>query len=714
YGSINLTGVDAPEQLQMGQVSADYFRLFGIPIAQGRGFTAEEDRPNAGHFVVLSDAFWKRALAGAPMLGKTVSLSGAPYVVVGITAAGVETESPQPIDVWVPFQIAPASDRQSHYFAVAARIRPGVTPGMIKAQLELATDEFRRRFPGVSTTLPGVTFVAEPIRDVLDRNIRSSLLLLAVAVSFVLLIACSNVANLLLVRAAGRKREIAIRIAVGASRARLIRQLLAESVVLWLAGGVLGLLLGIAGIRALLALNPGDVPRIGQAGITADWRVIVFTLLLSVATGVLFGLIPAFHASRIELSSAPRKNRVRAALVVSEVSLALILLIGSGLLIRSFLSMRSIDPGFNTHNVLTLEMSLTGDRFQKTAGFARLVDSSAERIRALPGVESVAAGCCMPIGGVPNAPFVIADRPLNGTFHARANMPTVSSDYFDVFKIPILRGRKFTNRDVAGSPLVAIINQAMAREFWPQGDAIGARVSLGSKTATESSATKPETLEIVGIAGDVRERTDRSTDPQGNTIYIPLPQTSDGFTSYILHQPAIWMVRTRVEPHSLSSAIKTELIQASGGLAVANIRSMDEIESASTARQDFNMALMLIFGGSALLLAAIGIYGLMAFSVEQRTREIGIRMALGAGSGNVQNMVIGQGMLLVLIGASIGTAASLGLTRFLESFLYGVKALDPAVFIAVPILLAAVALAAIWLPARRASRVDPVEALRSQ
>jgi hypothetical protein len=254
----------------------------------------------------------------------------------------------------------------------------------------------------------------------------------------------------------------------------------------------------------------------------------------------------------------------------------------------------------------------------------------------------------------------------------------------------------------------------MAREFWPQGDAIGARVSLGSKTATESSATKPETLEIVGIAGDVRERTDRSTDPQGNTIYIPLPQTSDGFTSYILHQPAIWMVRTRVEPHSLSSAIKTELIQASGGLAVADIRSMDEIESASTARQDFNMALMLIFGGSALLLAAIGIYGLMAFSVEQRTREIGIRMALGAASGNVQNMVIAQGMLLVLIGASIGTAASLGLTRFLESFLYGVKALDPAVFIAVPILLAAVALAAIWLPAHRASRVDPVEALRSQ
>jgi predicted permease len=712
HASMNLTGVDAPEQIEMVQASADYFRLFGLQIVEGRSFTAEEDRPKAGHFVILSDAFWKRAFAGAPMLSKTVSLNGTRYVVVGIMVQGVEAEAPKPVDVWVPFQIDSASVDQGHYFAVAARIRSGVTPGMIKAQLQLAADEFRRRFPGVSTTLPGVTFFAEPIRDVMDRNIRPSLLILAVAVSFVLLIACANVANLLLVRAAGRKREIAIRVAIGATRARLMRQLLSESVLLSLAGGVLGLILGTVGIRALIALNPGDIPRIGQSGVTPDWRVISFTLVVSLATGVLFGLIPALQASRIEMSAVPRKNKVRALLVVSEVSLALVLLIGSGLLIRSFVSMRSIDPGFDTHSVLTLQMSLSGEQYQKTAGLARLVDLSVERIRALPGVESAASGCCLPIGSVPNAPFVIANRPLNGTFHARSGMPIISPEYFDVFKIPIVRGRKFTARDSAGAPLVAIVNQAMARQFWPNGDAIGGQVSLGSKTANESSATNPKLLEIVGIAGDVRERTDRSTDPAGNTIYIPLPQSSDGFTAYIVRSPTIWMIRTRVEPHSLASAIKTELVQASGGLPAVNVRSMEEIMAASTARQDFNMVLMLIFGGSALLLAAIGIYGLMAFSVEQRTREIGIRIALGAGSNTVQNMVIGQGMLLVLIGAAIGIAASVGLTRFLASFLYGVAALDPLVFIAVPILLAAVALAAMWLPARRASRVDPIQALR--
>ena len=713
FASMNLTGVDAPEQIQMGQVSADYFHLFGLPIAQGRAFTSAEDRPNAGRFAILSDAFWKRAFAAAPMLGKAVSLNGTPYTVVGIVAANVETESPQPIDVWIPFQIDPASSDQNHYFSVAARIRPGVAQGAIKAQLQLATDEFRRRWPGVSTTPAGVTFIAEPFLDVLDRNVRSSLLILAVAVSFVLLIACANVANLLLVRATGRKREIAIRIAIGATRARLIWQLLSESVLLSLAGGALGLILGIAGIRALLALNPGDIPRIGHYSVTADARVIAFTLMISLATGVLFGLIPALQASRIEMSAVQRKNKVRAVLVVSEVSLALILLIGSGLLIRSFVSMRSIDPGFDTHNVLTLQMSLNGEQYQKTAGLARLVDASVERIRALPGVEAAAAGCCMPIGSVPNAPFVIANRPLTGNFHARAGMPTISPEYFDVFKIPIIQGRRFTSRDIAGAPKVVIINQAMARQFWPNGGAVGAQLSLGSKTSTESS-TNPEMLEIVGIAGDVRERTDRASDPPGNTIFIPLPQNSDGFTAYTVRLPTIWMVRTRVAPHSLASAIKTEMVQASGGLPVVNIHSMDEILSASTARQDFNLVLMLIFGGSALLLAAIGIYGLMAFSVEQRTREIGIRIALGAASNNVQSMVIAQGMLLVLIGSAIGIAASLGLTRFLESFLYGVKALDPLVFTAVPILLAIVALAAMWLPARRASRVDPIQALRCE
>lgn len=711
YGSMNLTGVATPELIQFGQVSADYFRLFGIAIAQGRSFTAAEDLPNAGNFAILSDSISKRLFAGRSPLGKTISLSDRPYTVVGITAAGVETESAQPIDIWIPFQIDPASIDQNHYFSVAARIRPGVTPGIITAQLQRATDEFRRRFPGVSTTVPDTTFVAEPILDVLDRKIRPSLLVLAVAVSFVLLIACANVANLLLLRAAGRKREIATRIAVGASRARIVRQLLAESVALSLVGGILGLILGMIGIRALLAINPGNIPRIGQHGsaVTVDWRVISFTLLVSFITGILFGLIPAFQSSRIELSAVPRKNTVRALLVMSEVSIALILLIGSGLLIRSFVSMRSVDPGFNTHNVLTVEMSLTGEQFQKTAGLARLVESSLTRIRALPGVEDAAAACCLPIGSAPNAPFVIVGRPLTGSFHARANMPTVSASYFDVFKIPLLRGRQFTERDIAGSPRVAIVSQSMARQFWPNADAIGAQISLGRKTSTPALP-----LEIVGIVGDLRERTDRNADPAGNTIYIPLPQTADDFTAYIVRNPTVWMIRTRVEPHTLLSAAKNELVQASGGLPTMKAQTMDEILSNSTAREDFNTLLMLIFGASALLMAAIGLYGLMAHTVQQRTREMGIRMALGAKAKEVRTMVVLQAIRLTLMGIAIGLVAAWNLTRFIESFLFDVKPLDPIAFVSAPILLSTVALLAAWLPALRASHVNPMDALRHE
>ncbi len=692
YGTMNLTGVDSPEQIQWAQVSANYFHLFGLSTARERAFTAEEDRPGAGHFAVLSDAFWKRAFArDHQLVGKTIPLSGSPYIVIGIMAPGVETESPRPIDVWTPFQIDPATTDQSHFFTVAGRVKPGVTHGMIKAQLQVAADGFRRKFPDVSTMLPGSEFVVEPTRDVFGCSIRSALWILGGAVSFVLLIACSNVANLLLVRATQRKREIAIRAAVGAGRGRIIRQLLTESVTLSVAGGVLGLILGVAGIRALLTLNPGDVPRVGEHGIIADWRVLGFTMLLSLVTGVVFGLIPALQASRVHLSASLkdsstrsgagiRQNKTHSLLVVAEMALALMLLIGSGLLIRTFIAMRSV-----------------------------LVRSSLERIAALPGVETAAAGCCMPLGSVPNAPFVIVGRPLKGTFHARGNIPTVSSGYFDVFKIPIVRGRAFNRGDGAGAPGVVMINQAMARRFWPDGESIGAQITIGTVTSPQQHP-----LEIVGVAADVHERTDRGNDNDTTpTIYTPVAQSSDGLTAYMVRSPMSWMVRTRVEPHSLMAALKTELLQASGGLPVVNIRSMDEILSRSTARQDFHMALMLIFGGLALLLAAIGIYGVIAYSMQQRTQEIGIRLALGAEPRDVRNMVVMQGMLPAIGGVVIGLAAAFGLTRLISSFLYGVEAKDPVVFVAVPIFLSTVALFAIWLPARRASRIDPIQALRS-
>jgi predicted permease len=711
YGTMNLTGVDSPEQVQMGQVSEAYFRLFGLSAARGRTFTAAEDQPNAGHFVVLSNEFWKRALAGDPQtIGKTISLGGSPYVVTGILRPAVETETPLPIDVWVPFQIDPETADQNHYFEAAGRVKPGVTPGMIQPQLDRAANEFRVKYPGVSTMPAGATFVAESIENTVARNIRPSLWVLAGAVSFVLLIACANVGNLLLVRAVARQREIAIRTAVGASRGRIIRQLLTESLALSLAGGALGLVCGIAGIRALLALNPGNIPRIGVNGaaVVVDWRVVAFTALISLATAILFGLIPALSASRVNRFGAGiRERKMRSLLVAGEMALALVLLIGSGLLIRTFLAMRAVDLGFDTHNVLTMEISLTGDQYQKAAPLAELARSSVERIRAIPGVESAAAGCCMPLGSIPLGPFVIAGRAVNGTFHGRALMPAVSPDYFNVFKIPIVRGRMFTERDGARAPAVTIISQALAKQFWPNADPIGQKISLGRTTQPNRVL-----MEIVGIARDVHDRTERASDPSFSTIYIPLAQNSDAFTAYMVHLPTLWMIRTRMEPHSLAPAIRNELQRAAHGLPVTGVHPMDEVVARSTARQDFDMALMLIFGGAALLLAAIGIYGLMAFAVAQRRQEIGIRMALGAEAADVRRMVVWQGMRLALIGIAIGVAASFGLTRLMTSLLYGVPSRDPVVFTMVPLLLGMVALFGVWLPAKRASRIDPVQAFR--
>jgi putative ABC transport system permease protein len=723
YGTLNLTNVDSPEQVQWGQVSANYFRLFGLAVARGHAFTVEEDRPNAGHFVILSDGLWKRAFAADPqILGKTISLGGDPYVVVGIMTPGVETESPLPIDVWTPFQIDPAATEQNHYFTVAGRLRSGVSNGMIQNRLAVASEDFLHKFAGVGTMLPGYKFALQPMRDLLVGDVRSSLVILAGAVSFVLLIACANVANLLLVRATGRKHEIAVRLALGATRVRIIRQLLTESLVLSIAAGALGLIAGIVGIRALLALNQGSIPRVGASGayVSLDYRVLGFTLLVSIATGVLFGLVPAFQASRADLTAALKgsngrfgtgrhQNKARSLLVVSEVALALVLLVGSGLLIRTFFTMRSVALGFDPHNILTLQVSLAGEQYRKPSSIADLVRKTTERLRALQGVEAVAASCCLPIGTEPRGPLVVSGLPLNGTFHAYVGIPPVSPDYFDVFKIPILRGRKFTQLDDAAAPQVVIVNQALVHKFWPGGEALGAQIRLGAVGSPNRSAP----MEIVGIVGDTHDRTERPND-SGLRIYIPVEQ-ADGLLLFVTRtQPLTWMVRTRVEPHYLGGAIKKDLQQASGGLPVTGIRSMDEIVAKSSSRQDLNMALMTIFGGSALLLAAIGLYGLMAYSVQQRTQEIGIRLALGAGSQEVRNMVVWQGMRLALVGAGAGMVGAFGLTRLLESFLFGVPAHDFVVFTMVPILLSGVSLIAVWLPAVRASRVDAACALRTE
>jgi putative ABC transport system permease protein len=722
-GVVNYTGGGSPEQLRSGQVSADYFRLAGIPISRGRTFTADEDRPNGERVAVLSQGLWKRRFGSDPsVIGKTMTLSGDAYVIVGILneSPNVRVLEPNP-DVWIPFQLDPNSSDQGHFFQALGRLKPGVTLAQANARMKLSADEFRRKYP--NALQPDQSFGLDPFQEVLVRNVRPTLLVLVGAVSFVLLIACANVANLLLVRATTRKREIAIRSALGAGRGRIIRQLLTESVVLSLAGGALGLAIGIIGIRTLLSINTAGIPLIGQDGsvVQVDWRVLGYTLLVSIGTGVLFGLIPALQGSRADLSmtlkesagrsgTGFRHNKARSILVVAEVALALILLVGSALLIRTNIALRAVNAGFDPNNVLTMKMSLSGTRYMTSAPVNQLFREGVERLRALPGVETAAATCCVPLEGGYGLPFRIEGRPLQqGPFHGGGGWLTVSPGYFEVFKIPVKRGRGFTDRDEAGAPPVVVINERMAQQFWKDGDPLKDRILIGAGIMREVGNEPPR--QIIGVVGDVRDG-GLNNDP-GPRMYVPQGQLTDAINALNLRiTPAAWVVRTRVEPYSLSGPVQEQLRQISG-LPVSDVRSMTDVVSKSISRQRFNMLLMTIFGCSALLLAAIGIYGLMAYSVEQRTQEIGIRLALGAEKRAVRNMVVFHGLRLAIAGVVLGLASAFGLARLVASLLFGVKTWDPVVFVIVPIVLTLVALAAVWFPAGRASRVDPVIALRA-
>ena len=722
-GRINDTGGDVPEQLRWAQVSADYFRLFGAAIVSGRAFTAEEDLPNGPKVALVGERLWERRFDRDPeIVGRSLSLSGEPHVVVGVVGESFDfSDFGAAPDVWTPFQLDPNATDQGHYFTVAGRLRPGVSLAQAQAALAQATGAYRDRFPEVFPD-GEAAFGAEPIREMLVRNARPLLLVLLGAVGLVLLIACANVANLLLVRAVGRKREIALRTALGAGRGRLVRQLLTESVALSVVGGALGLAAGVAGVRALLSVSTVGLPRIGPDGalVAVDWRVLLFAVAVSVGTGVLFGLIPALQGSRTDLGGTLkegggrtgtgfRQNRTRAVLVVGEVALALILLIGSALLIRTSIALNAVDPGFDAGNVLTMRTSLTGPRFETAAGVEQVLRTGVDRLRALPGVEHAAATCCVPLEGGFGLPFVISGRPLeDGPFHGGGGWVTVSDGFFEVFRIPLRRGRVFTDRDVGGTPPVVVINETMADRYWPDGDALTGRLVIG-RGVMQQFADEPE-RQIVGVVADVRDA-GLDTDPQPR-MYVPQAQLPDAVSALALEiAPMGWTVRTRTGPGALGRQIQEELRLATG-LPVSDVRTMGEVVSRSTARQRFNMLLMTVFGAAALLLAAIGVYGLMAYSVEQRTQEIGVRLALGAETAHVWRMVVVQGMRLVAAGVVIGVASATGLTRLLASFLFGVETSDPATFVAVPVVLAAVALGAVAVPARRASRVDPLLALR--
>ena len=717
---MNLTGGDHPEQVQGIHASAGYFEVFGAPVILGRTYTAEEDRPGAGHVAVISNGLWQRRFGGDPgVIGKTVELTGDAYQIIGVLGPTFKTD--RPVDVWLPLQPDPNSTNQGHFLVCTARMRPGVTLDQANAAMKMAAEEFRRKFPGPLMDKTE-SAIAVPLRDRVVSDVRGALLILLGAVGFVLLIACANVANLLLARATLRKREIAIRSALGAGRKRIISQLLTESVLLSMVGGVLGLVVGYVGVRALLAVNPVDIPRIGEHGaaVTLDWRVLGFTLLVAVLTGILFGLIPAVSGSRTDLSSTFkesgsrsgsgfRQNKARSILVVTELALALVLLVGSALLIRTYMTLRMVKPGFDAHNVLTMEMSLSGTRFEKTAGVDQAVREVERRVDAMPGVEAIASTCCLPVTGGLDLPFAIEGvPPTEGPYNGDVQWRNVSSQYFQVFKIPLVRGRTFDERDQASSDHVVVINETMAKKFWRKGDAVGSRITIAHGLGPEFEEGPRE---VVGVVGDTRDDgLDSDPDP---LMFVPESQITDGATaleSRVL--PMNWIIRTKVAPFSLSTDLQRELRVATGGLPVAHIRSMEQVVGESTARSDFNTMLLSIFAGLALLLAAIGIYGLMTYSVQQRTQEIGSRMALGASPKKVRTMVVLQGMRLAAIGVVIGVAAALALTRFMASLIYGVTTWDPTVFVTITVLLGAVSWLATYIPARRASRVDPMVSLR--
>ncbi len=718
---INLTGGDRPELIKGIHVSADYFRVFGAPVALGRTFTPEEDRPGGPAVVVISNGLWRNRFGGDPgILNRSIDLGQEPYVIIGVLGP-TYTGDPKS-DIWLPLKPDPNSVDQGHYLRSTARLKPGVTLAQAQTAMKHAADEFNRKFPGSPVMGPGASFTAIPLRDSVIGDVRFGLLLLFGAVGFVLLIACANVANLLMARATIRRREIAIRSALGAGRARLMWQLLTESLLLSFAGGVLGLGLGYVGVRALLAINPGDIPRVGEQGgaVALDWRVLVFTLLASILTGILFGLLPALSTSRSDISNTLREsgarsgtgirhNKARAVLVITEMALALVLLVGAALLIRTFGALRGVNPGFDARNVLIMEMSLNGGRFAKAAGVDQLEREGRRRIESLPGVAAASLTCCVPLEGGFGLPFIIEGRPLtNGPYHGGATWLTMAPHYFEVFRIPLISGRVFTDQDNGAAERVVVINQALAKEYWPKGDALGARISVGKGVGPEFDEPPRQ---IIGIVADVREGA--LSRPPDQIMYVPFAQVNDGIIALnnrII--PVTWVVRTKLQPFSLSADVQRELREASGGLPVAHIRSMQQVVGESTARNDFYMTLLTIFAGVALLLAAIGVYGLMAYSVDQRTQEIGVRMALGASPQLVRRMVVVQGMQLALVGVVIGVASALGLTRLMASLLYGVKPWDPITIVLVAVLLSGVTLLATYLPARRASRVDPMVALR--
>jgi putative ABC transport system permease protein len=726
----NLVGSGEPEQLQAARVSQDFFPTLGVEPVLGRNFVEEEDRENGPRAVILGNELWQRRFGGDPhVLGNALNFDGNSYTVIGIMPPGFAfPKFPKPAEVWVALSRDPDPTmarkyaRGANYLGVLARLKDGVSVPQVQSEIDTIASRLREQYPHENAQKG---FVAIPLQQQASRDLRPALLVLLGAVGFVLLISCANVASLLLVRATARRREIAVRLALGSSRARIIRQLLTESLLLSVMGGAVGLLLALWGVDLLRSV-PYNAPsflapyRVAPEEIGLSGAVLGFTLFITLMTGVAFGLVPALQASKPDVNEALKDSsttaqsfrmRFRGALVIAEIAISLVLLTGAGLMVKSFLRLLDVDPGFQPENVLTAEINLSKSEYasdQRIAGFYQQV---IERIAAIPGVRSAGAASMLPLSGADQGSdfFIEGQPPPDPGQKNEINYQCVSPDYFRTMGITVLEGRPFSERDNPDSPRVAMINESAARLFWSGQDPVGKRLGLSLEALRFPSPDRPPVFdipgamrEIVGVVKDVRHD-GLNIQPQPE-MFIPYGQ-----------RPAREMTivaRCVGDPSQLASLVRSEVRAINPNQPIAAVNTMPDLVSRSIAKPRFNFIMLGVFATVALVLATVGVYGVMAFSVAQRTREIGIRFALGAQPRQVTGMVVGEGMRLIAAGIGLGLAAALALTRVMTALLFGVSPTDPATFAGVSLLLSMVALMACYIPARRASTVDPIETLR--
>ncbi|MEK6286645.1 MAG: ABC transporter permease [Acidobacteriota bacterium] len=719
-GRWNLTGMGDPERVSGASVSPNFFRLMGTEPKLGRAFRDDEEKPGAGKVVVISHALWQRRFAGEPdVIGKAMTLDGESYTVIGVAPEGFQFPRANELpffvgvstqtDLWRPMTLGDDfvnKKRANHQLCVMAKLRSGVTREQAQSEMTSIVERLEQSYPDSNQ---GIGVKVVPLNEQVVGNVRPALWVLMGAVALVLLIACANVANLLLARSSGRQKEIAIRTALGASRGRVVRQLLTEALLLSMTSAVVGTLLSLWGIKAMLSLSRETLPRVYE--ISVDARVLGFTVAIAVLTSVLFGLTPALQASKINLSESlkegsrglaggQRSNYVRSVLVISEVALSLVLLIGAGLMIKSLASLLKVDPGFKPDSTLTMQISLLGSRYPSAKQQIAFFQDVTHRVETLPGIQSVGLISSAPLsGGVYAGGFSIEGRVATSeSDDLVADRRMISPEYFNALGIPLLEGRGFSDRDDQPSPGVVVISESWARRFLPNETPLDKRIKLGGR-----DSTRPW-LSIVGIAADVRD-TALESDARP-CVYLPYPQFPSSSMTLV--------VRAAFDPKLLISGIRDEVWAVDKDQPVTDVKTMDQHVADSVSPRRFNAMLLGIFASLALVLASVGIYGVMAYSVTQRTHEIGIRVALGAQSSHVIKLVVGRGMALVLTGVAIGLAGALALTRVMTSLLYGVSATDPMTFAVVSVLLVAVALLASYIPARRAMKVDPTVALRCE